>query len=219
MTAPQIDRDDDNGGGTPWRWLGLIGAILAAFFMVAVCAGFATAAWEDGFDLVSGVILALLLLTTIGLAMLAVRLGRRQFGSGAKVPARERKSLQLLLASFVLGLFMALILVIASPTGVESASLSILSNDPIDPVVALIMCAIILFVIPYGSWQWHRAVDEHERDAYRMGAVAAAYVYMLGAPLWWFLWRGGFVPAPNGIILYDAFCLSFAAVWLWKKYR
>lgn len=210
--------DEAEGGGGLRQWLGLIGASLFAILMLGVVAGYATASIEQGFTLVDGLILAAMLAATIGVAVLAYRLARPLFGPNTHVPARERKSLQLLIGSFVLGLLMAVIMAIAGPSGPDAAT-SILSNRPIDPILALVLCAIILFVVPFGSWQWHRIVDEHERDAYRMGAVAAAYVFLIGAPTWWFLWRGGWLPAPNGIIIFYAFCLTFAAVWLWKKYR
>lgn len=213
------DSGDASGGGSLWRWLGLLGAWLALIVALGVCAGFAAASAKHGFSLIDGAIMAVMLAVTIGLALLVYRLGRPLIGMGAHVPARERKAMNILIASFCLGLVIALVLAFAAPKGLEDGAFSILSNSPIEPIVALALCAIILIVIPFGSWQWHRIVDEHERDAYRMGAVAAAYVYLIGAPTWWFLWRGGWLPAPNGIIVYYAFCLTFAAVWLWKKYR
>jgi hypothetical protein len=32
-------------------------------------------------------------------------------------------------------------------------------------------------------------------------------------------WRGGFVPEPNGFIIYYATITTLSLVWAWKKYR
>lgn len=207
------------GGGSLWRWLGLIGASLALIFALGICAGYAASSAKHGFSLIDGVILAGMVAATGGIAMLIVRLGHPLLGRGAHVPTRERQAFRLLLISFCLGLIFAFILVIAAPSESGDAPGYILSNRPIDPIVALVLSAVILFILPIGSWKWHSIVDEHERDAYRVGAVTAAYLYLFGAPVWWLLWRGGLVPPPDGIIIYYAFCIAFGAVWLWKKYR
>jgi hypothetical protein len=33
------------------------------------------------------------------------------------------------------------------------------------------------------------------------------------------LWRGGFVPEPDGVAIFMLFALIWTAVWFWKKYR
>lgn len=70
------------------------------------------------------------------------------------------------------------------------------------------------------AWFWHtRAIDEQEAEAYRDGGYCAAYAYLIGAPTWWFLWRGGLLPEPNGVLIFSAFAIIWSVVWCWKKYR
>jgi hypothetical protein len=41
---------------------------------------------------------------------------------------------------------------------------------------------------------------------------------MIGAPVWWFAWRGGFAPEPRGVIIYVATVSVLGIIWIWKKY-
>lgn len=222
MTQPQIDSDVHASGGTVWRWLALLAAGLASITMAGVIAGFSTASLEHGwsdFSLRDGAILALLLAVTSGLATLVYRLGRRLLGNKAQVPSRERRSRNILIGSCLFGLVTGMAIAIFGLAGEAENSFAFFTNSAISPAVAIGLTFIVVLIIPLISWQWHRAIDEHERDAYRAGAVAAAYLFMIGAPAWWLLWRGGLVPQPDGVIFYYAFCLLFLIVWLWKKYR
>ena len=222
MTAPQIDRDDDNGGGSPWRWLGLLGAGFASVTMLGAVAGFLSEALKDGwsaFTVRDGVVLGVLVAVAAGCAYAAVRLSRRLFGPEARIPTRERRSRNYLLASFGIGVVTAIVLLSADVMSVSDDPLSILSDSPISPVAAVALSLLLLTVLPVLGWRWQKTVDEHEREAYQSGALAAAYMFQIVAPVWWLLWRGGLVPEVNGIILYLAFDFTFLTVWFWKKYR
>lgn len=216
MTADDIDTGT---GGTLWRWLGLIAAIFATIMAVGMVAGFTAASAGHGFSLLDGAILGALLMLALGLALLVYRLARPLVGNGAQVPTRERRSRNILIGSSLLGGITGMVIAIVGLSGEDNSAFALLSNGPVHPAVAIGMAFVILFVLPLISWQWHRTIDEHERDAYRSGAVAGAYFFMIGAPVWWLLWRGGLAPRPDGIILYFVFDFVFLAVWLWKKYR
>ena len=41
---------------------------------------------------------------------------------------------------------------------------------------------------------------------------------MIGAPVWWFAWRGGFAPEPDGVIIYAVTVSVLGIIWIWKKY-
>lgn len=89
------------------------------------------------------------------------------------------------------------------------------------PLPAWLAIAVALawgVVLPILCWRWHQVIDEHERDAYREGAVAGFYVMGVGAPVWWFLWRGGMAPAVDPLWLYVATIAVGGAVWAWRKY-
>jgi uncharacterized membrane protein YphA (DoxX/SURF4 family) len=88
------------------------------------------------------------------------------------------------------------------------------------PVVALMLVFFWAVIMPIIAWFWHkRAIDEQEASAYRDGGYYAAYAFMIGAPMWWILWRGGFAPEPDGVAIFMLFASLWTAVWFWKKYR
>ena len=222
MTQSQIDSDLDAGGGTVWQWLGLCAAGLGTVTMVGVIAGFSSKSLEHGwsdFSLRDGAILALIVAITAGLGRLSWRLGRKLLGTDAHIPRRERRSRNILLFSCAIGMVIGIILAGSDMMSASDDPLSVLSDGPISPLLAIGMTLFLVLVLPVLSWQWQKAIDEHEREAYQVGAVAAAYMFLILAPAWWLLWRGGLVPEPNGIILYFAFNFTFVIVWFWKKYR
>lgn len=109
--------------------------------------------------------------------------------------------------------------------GLSSALIMLQQPDSADPWssplplwFAVLMALIWGVVIPIISWRWHRVVDEHERQAYRDGAVASFYTVGLGVPVWWFLWRGGALPPVQVEWVYGAMLAVGGLVWLWRKY-
>lgn len=132
---------------------------------------------------------------------------------------KERLNRNLLIVCLVLGGVMgAAMALIEGPKNAMDGFL--FSNAPLPKTAALIFAFIWAVIVPGIAWYWHRyAVDEQEAHAYREGAYYAFYGYAIGAPLWWMLWRGGLVPAPNGIVIYYITLSICGVVWLWKKYR
>lgn len=115
----------------------------------------------------------------------------------------------------VAGLSTALI-VLQQPPG--AAARPDLWSSPLPLWFAVLMALIWGVVIPVISWRWHQVVDEHERQAYRDGAVASFYTVGLGVPVWWFLWRGGALPPVQIEWVYGAMLAVGGLVWLWRKY-
>jgi hypothetical protein len=86
----------------------------------------------------------------------------------------------------------------------------ILADSPMPPVVALMLVFFWAVIMPIIAWFWHkRAIDEQEASAYRDGGYYAAYAFLIGAPMWWILWRGGFAPEPDGVAIF----MLFASIW------
>lgn len=102
----------------------------------------------------------------------------------------------------------------------DADAIDLFLNSSIPPLAALLLAFFWGVIMPVISWVWHkRAIDEQEASAYRDGAFYAGYAYLMGAPSWWFLWRGGLVPEPNGVAIFILFAIIWAAVWYWKKYH
>lgn len=218
--APMTD-EDTPGGGTVWRWLGLFLCGLGVVMMAGMVTGFLSEALKDESGLTMRDYAILLAMIAVAVALLAAtwRLGRTLFGKDAAMPRRERASRNILIGCGVLGGLIGLGLAASSGIGADGDTLSLMSEAPIPPVIAILLAAVILLILPAISFYWHRVIDEHESAAYRDGAIAGAYLFMTLAPAWWFLWRGGLVPEPNGVLIYFAFNFVFLAMWFWKKYR
>lgn len=102
----------------------------------------------------------------------------------------------------------------------DAGALPIFTDSPMPPIVALMLIFFWTVIMPIIAWFWHkRAIDEQEESAYRDGGYYAAYAFMVGAPTWWMLWRGGFVPEPDGVAIFMLFVSIWTIVWFWKKYR
>jgi hypothetical protein len=102
----------------------------------------------------------------------------------------------------------------------DTGALPIFSDNPVPPVMALMLVFFWAVIMPIIAWFWHkRAIDEQEASAYRDGGYYAAYAFLIGVPMWWMLWRGGFAPEPDGVAIFMLFASLWTAVWFWKKYR
>ena len=94
------------------------------------------------------------------------------------------------------------------------------ASGPMSPMLAVILAVAIGVVLPAITFYWHKhVVDEQEDAAYRAGALIAIYAFWFVAPVWWFLWRGGILPQPDGVALYFMTAFIALIVWFWKKYR
>ena len=117
----------------------------------------------------------------------------------------------------VVGGAMAVVSILHRPHGTPFDHQT-LWTSPLPLWFAILMVLVWGVVIPVISWRWHRVVDEHERQAYRDGAVASFYTVGLGVPIWWFLWRGGALPPVQFEWVYVAMLAVGSIVWLWRKY-
>ena len=222
MTVRRLAMADMENGivrSPVWRWLRIVGLSLAAVFLVGVAGGFAAAHLErgEGLGLVAIAFLAADALLLAGCVWLIVRDVRRPTGE-EPLTKKERLNRNLLIGSGALGGVMGVLVMLASNQDLAKAS--VFSDAPLPAGVALLMVLVLGLVVPAISIYWHRsAVDEQEADAYKTGALWGMYVFMIGAPLWWFARRGGFAPEPNGIVIYFATITTMGVIWIWKKYR
>ncbi len=100
---------------------------------------------------------------------------------------------------------------------VNDDSHAIFGNSPIPTIIAIIFAIFWAIIMPIICHYWYKYVDEQEMHSTRIGAFYALYIYMIGAPTWWVLWRGGLVSEPNGIIIYLITVAAFCIIWMWKK--
>ena len=213
---------DSNGtSGHPlWRVIRIALLGLVAVFLVGVAFGFVQAHMERGSGLSAyfvGILAAVLLF-----AVASLWLVKREFNRSSQqepLTAKERLNRNILIACGIMGGVIGVSLAVAGGTDIAKGG-GPFSSDPLPTGLAIVLVIAIGVLLPAIALYWHRfAIDEQEADAYKSGAVAALYVYMIGAPVWWFAWRGGFAPEPNGVVIYMAIVTVVGVVWLWKKYR
>jgi hypothetical protein len=214
-----MDEPDDTGRARLWRWARIVVLSLATLFLVGVLAGFVAGTVERGRDfgmrqvsMIAGLALAAMLC-----GWLLLRAARRPAGE-APLTRRERLNRNILIGSGALGFAMAMVTILFGSDPDERAS--VFSSGPLPMGVALIMVLVIGLLVPAMSIFWHRrVVDEQEADAYKTAALYGLYVYMIGTPVWWFAWRGGFAPAPDGMLIFFVTIATVGVIWTWKKYR
>lgn len=196
----------------PSRWATMRLAVLGltSLFTLGMVTGFTVIVLrrDGGFNTVTGIAEAALALIAAGSAAFLVRAWRHERRFDGPVAPRVKRSRRILVLCALAGM----------PLGFLQAAHgdgNVLSG-PLPPFVAVVMMASVLLLIPV-TWAWYRTCDELELAANNAGLAAGAHVFVLGAPLWWFAWRGGFAPQPDGVTIYMAVMLVWSMVWLWRR--
>lgn len=218
--VPMTQHDEDtssNGRRTLWVVVASLGIVMTA----GAITGFLSEMKAQGNAIFDGPSIAVLIAfaAIIGvLAFVILNLVRKMRASGEKVPRREKMNSRMIIACGIFGGFIGLTLSISENMGTGEAIL--FGDGPLPPAIAILLAAAIGIFMPVVSYYWHKnIVDELEEAAYRAGALFAMYALWFVAPVWWLLWRGGFLPSPNGVALYLMTTLVALIVWSWKKYR
>jgi len=218
MGIAPMDDDKPQAGGQMGRIAILAVATLGAVFGIGTIAGILAAHIDRGGGAPTPTMAALLIgaaLFTAGAVFLAAQQMRAMTKVLGRPTARERRNRTVLVVCGALGGVMGAMLSLIGPT-----PFSAFTNDPLPAWFALTLAAVVALLVPALSLYWHRhVVDEQEAAAYSKGALMGLYVFWIGAPTWWLLWRGGLVPAPNGVLIYFATIVVAGAVWMWAKYR
>jgi hypothetical protein len=220
MTAMEMIamNDDSPAIGGQIARIGLIAlAGLGALFGAGLTAGLIGAHLSHGgaIDLKLIALMAVAILFTAGCAYGAYRAMRAVARVSGAPTSRERRNYVVLAVCGAIGGVMGMVLTLTGPT-----PYSAFSNEPLAPMLALALAFPIAVLMPILCLYWHRRVaDEQEAAAYGKGALIGIYTYFIGAPTWWLLWRGGFLPAPDGIIIYFTIITVTGVIWLWSKYR
>lgn len=220
MTAMELTAMNDDSpavGGQIARIGVMILAGGGALFGIGVTAGLIAANVDrgGGFSLKTAGLVAGALLFIAACGYAFWRAYRAANAAAGAPTTRERRNRVVLALCGAMGGVIGMVLAMAGPS-----PFSTFSNEPISPMLALFLAAPIALVLPVISIYWHRhVVDEPEAAAYNLGALIGISVYFIGAPVWWLLWRGGLLPAPDGILIYFTTIAVTGLVWIWAKYR
>ena len=132
-----------------------------------------------------------------------------------RLKKKENLKRNILIASGLAGFICSLLIRFYAPEG-QSYDYFV-SNQSISTILALLLVLIWALVVPIICYFWHKSLDEQETHATRVGTFYAFYIYIIGAPTWWLLWRGEIAPEPSGMAIYFISMACFAVVSLWKK--
>jgi len=225
MMESAVDKEVNAGFGAQAGRIALIvmgsfGTLLGA----GIVTGLVVAHQDHGGGAMSPrhlLILAGAILFVLGCAYAAWRglnaMRAARFDDGPLTP-REGRYRAVMLTAALTGAAISVILVLQNDTLTDNP-IDLLSG-PLSPASAIVLALLAGVVIPALSIYWHlRAIDEQEAAAYNKGALFAAYAYWIGAPVWWLLWRGGLVAAPDGVAIYLITIAIASVTWFWAKYR
>jgi small-conductance mechanosensitive channel len=226
LTEANMVEPDNGQGSNARRILWMVVSALGIVMTAGAVAGYLAEHQSQGggpLGTAGVVVMALLGAIIIGLGYAIWRNAAALKREEDDLTRRERLNRNIMIGCLALGAVMGGTLAatgnldIADPA---SGAFAILDDSPMPLVAALLIAFVWAGAMPVVAWLWHtRAIDEQEASAYRDGGYYAAYAYLILAPTWWILWRGGLLPEPNGVAIFFAFTFIWSAVWFWKKYR
>lgn len=118
-------------------------------------------------------------------------------------------------------LFLAGALGMASAIALQSTGGggSLVGNDALTPMVAIGISLLWIVGLAVSLVIYHRSIDDHERQAYRIAGLAGFYAFVFPCPAWWLLARADLAPPVDAMILFIASIAANAAVYMWFKFR
>lgn len=96
---------------------------------------------------------------------------------------------------------------------------SLYSNTGLSPSVAITLSLLWVVGLAVALVAYHRTVDDHERQAYHLGALAGFYAFIFPCPVWWVLHRADLAPPVDAMLLFAASLTANAIVYIWFKFR
>jgi hypothetical protein len=224
MEAPMTDSDDiaqSNGRRIMWIIISTLGIVMVGG---AIAGYMAEHNAQGGGPLgTAGIVTFSVFAAMIaGLGYAIWRNSRKLMASNEPLTKRERLNRNILIGCGIGGGIVGVVLSLNSVLLADPSSnaFDLFVDSSLPPLVAIILAVFWGILMPALAWVWHnRAIDEQEASAYRDGGYYAAYAYLIGAPTWWLLWRGGLVPEPDGVAIFMLFTIIWSAVWYWKKYH
>ena len=87
------------------------------------------------------------------------------------------------------------------------------------PAVALAMIGLFVVAMIGGTIVMQGVMDEHERERTYKAASFSAALLLIGYPIWFLLWKGGFTAAPVHWIMYVVFVAGTLLASLYYRFR
>jgi hypothetical protein len=205
-----------------WRLAGLVASGVLALFALSAIFGFLVAHAEAGGGSLKPAGFGFLAIASVLAVLLggaAWRLSAPWRGPGRS--AYDRRYTRTWVILLALGLPVGIMLGILTDAGSDSPG-DLFGTGPIEPMAAVIATAILLVVLVVTAILYHRAIDDHEEQAYLWSTTGAFYALAAMLPTAWLLERGGLV-GPLGLgtamLLLLAATLIQCLIWFWLKFR
>ncbi len=103
--------------------------------------------------------------------------------------------------------------------GYELATNDFTLTERWPPVAAIVTIIFYLTAMLGGSLALARHMDELEKENNYKAAAFAGTVYILVYPVWFLLWKGGFVTEPIHWALFVLFWFAMAGAYLYYRFR
>ncbi len=217
MTMHDIE---SNGGSILRKAILPFLALIGILFCAGIIVGMLAVHIENGGGALTPKAITILVAATAaiaGIGSYAFRSIKSLLQSRPDLSNREKLNRNIMWACCALGGVIALYLISLRPSNL--VGLGAFSDGPVPASAAIFLAAIWGIAMPVIAYFWHKkAIDEQEAAAYRDGAYYAAYAFIIGAPTWWILARGGLAPQIDGVAIFLIFNFIWLGVWFYKKY-
>ena len=90
---------------------------------------------------------------------------------------------------------------------------------PWPPLLCLALAAAFLLAVALGKFILRSQIDEVERMAKLRATHAGAMLFLAGYPVWFLLWKGGFLPEPQHVAMFAIFLVASLLASLFYKFR
>ena len=211
---------ESHDASSRWLMLRIIIAAIATLLLISAFAGFFNTFMQSSRPIsVLAVAVMMGFCAAIGVLLFTQWRWIKIFrANGEPLNKREALNRNIMLLCCFIGTVIGLATAIVS-RGNQKVGFMETLDGPLPTAIAVSVAVSWSVIMPIIAWVWHsRAIDEQEAAAYRDGGYYAAYTYMIAAPTWWVLWRGGLLPEPNGVAIFYMFMTVWFGVWAWKKY-
>ena len=218
MTANPDLRGDAGPGAGIRHTLKIAAAGLLVLFTLGATVGAFVATADLGITPKRIVLTAGLVLAAIAAGYWLVSLLRRFPSTGPEAP-RVATARRMVVISGAVGGLLGVLMAVATIGVGDAPAFAPFSDAPLPPLLAALLIAILVLVVPPVTWIWHRSIDEHETAAYRLAALIALYAYFWLSVVWWLGARGGFLPPVEGIIVFFVTIAVWGLGWAWARFR
>jgi len=90
---------------------------------------------------------------------------------------------------------------------------------PWPPLLCLALAAALLVAVVIGKFALRGQLDEVEKLAKLKATNVGASLFLIGYPIWFLLWKGGFVPEPQHVVIYAVLLVVMLLASLFYKFR